>query len=308
MKEDCRIILVDHFRPFRDRPVFGLSPMIYLKNKLERLQIRLSMEGRREIPEDAFYLGDEDLMRLLQKRPGGYTPVEDEYTYYKALCEIKKQINVSHLRNQVRILNIDHTYIDANAVIGKQTVIYPGTYIEGDCSIGEGCVIGPDTRIVDSKIQDHTAVVQSVILESVVGKSCEVGPFAYIRPETVVEDHVKVGNFVEIKKTRIQTHAKIPHLAYIGDAQIGRNTNIACGVITANYDGKEKHMTLVGDHSFVGCNVTLVAPVEVSSHSYIAAGSTITRDVPEDTLAIARERQLNKEGWVSRTGRRRKEK
>ncbi|MFO7636401.1 MAG: DapH/DapD/GlmU-related protein [Clostridia bacterium] len=307
MKNECRISPVDSFAPFRDRNMYGIDPMACLQKKLAHMGIRVTIDSTNVVPEDLFYLEEEEILQYIHKKKA-YVKITDELSFYNAMCAIKRQINIFHLRNQVRILNIEDTYIDANATIGKDTVIYPGTFIEGECIIGEGCVIGPNTRIVDTGVGELTTIIQSVVLESLVGKSCSIGPFSYIRPETVLEDKVKVGDFVEIKKSNIAHGTKIPHLAYIGDARIGRNTNIACGVITANYDGIRKHRTIIGDNCFVGCNTTLVAPVTVERDSYIAAGSTITEPVGEGSLAIARERQVNKEGWVSRTGHGRMEK
>ena len=151
-------------------------------------------------------------------------------------------------------------------------------------------------------------ISQSTILESSIGDETSIGPFAYIRPGTEVGKKVKIGDFVELKNSTIGDKTKIPHLTYIGDATIGRNTNIGCGVITVNYNGKVKNRTVVGNNAFVGCNVNLIAPVEVKDNSYIAAGSTITDDVPEYSLAIARERQVIKDNWVKKKGMERKEK
>ena len=144
--------------------------------------------------------------------------------------------------------------------------------------------------------------MKSVITDSCVGHRCNIGPFAYIRPGTTVSDGVKVGDFVEIKNSTIGEGTKIPHLAYIGDSSVGNNTNIACGVITAKYDGKRKHRTVIGNDAFIGCNVNMVAPVTIHDGAYVAAGSTITDEVPENAMAIARQRQTVKENWVINKG------
>ena len=187
------------------------------------------------------------------------------------------------------------------------TVIYPGTIIEGSTEIGEDCMIGPNSRIISSTIGSCVEIVNSIVVESVIGNNTSIGPFAYIRPENRIGSNVKIGDFVELKKSVIGDKTKIPHLSYIGDTTVGKNTNIACGVITVNYNGKEKNRTDIGNNTFVGCNVNLIAPVKVEDNSYIAAGSTITDDVPEYSLAIARERQVIKEDWVKKRGMERKD-
>lgn len=224
-----------------------------------------------------------------------------------ALSDIlRRRILKRHMLEGVTIMDAASVFIDARSEIGMDTVIYPGTMIEGRCAIGEGCVIGPNSRLVDSGVGDGAKISNSIVLESKVGCDAQIGPFAYIRPESSIGDKVKIGDFVEIKKSSIGKRTKIPHLAYIGDSDVGENTNIACGVITVNYNGKVKSRTTIGSNAFVGCNTNLVAPVTVKDNSYIAAGSTITEEVPENALAIARSRQVNKEDWVTKKGMQRK--
>lgn len=203
----------------------------------------------------------------------------------------------------VTFIKPDSCYVSPDAEIGEDTIIYPNCIIEGMTKIGPDCIIGPDSRISDAEIGRGTEINKSVIVESSIGNETKVGPFAYVRPGNRVGDHVKVGDFVELKKAEIGNGTKISHLTYIGDAQVGEDCNIACGVVTVNYDGSKKYLTKIGDNCFVGCNVNLVSPVEVESDSYIAAGSTITERVPSKALAIARARQVNKEGWVEKKGR-----
>ena len=224
-----------------------------------------------------------------------------------ALSDIlRRRILKRHMLEGVTIMDGASVFIDARAEIGMDTVIYPGTMIEGRCRIGEACVIGPNSRIVDSAVGDDATISNSIVLESKIGCGAQIGPFAYIRPGSGIGDRVKIGDFVEIKKSNIGSRTKIPHLAYIGDSDVGENTNIACGVITVNYNGKVKSRTTIGSNAFVGCNANLVAPVTVNDNSYIAAGSTITEEVPENALAIARSRQVNKEDWVIKKGMQRK--
>jgi bifunctional UDP-N-acetylglucosamine pyrophosphorylase/glucosamine-1-phosphate N-acetyltransferase len=206
------------------------------------------------------------------------------------------------MENGVTIIDPASTYIDQEVEIGMDTVIFPSTFIEGKTKIGEDCVIGPGSRIVSSQIADGVEVKNSIVLESSIDNETKVGPFAYIRPGSRIGKNVKIGDFVEVKKSIIGDKTKISHLTYVGDAEIGKGVNLGCGVVVVNYDGKKKNKTIVGDNSFVGCNVNLISPVEVKNNAYIAAGSTITDSVPENALAIARNRQVIKEDWVVKKG------
>jgi bifunctional UDP-N-acetylglucosamine pyrophosphorylase/glucosamine-1-phosphate N-acetyltransferase len=200
----------------------------------------------------------------------------------------------------VTIKHPDSTYIDPRAEIGPDTVIYPYTSIEGNCRIGENCRIGPGTRLVAAEIGDEVTVQNSIILESTVGSGSAIGPFAYIRPETMLAEGVKVGDFVEIKKSVIGKGSKVPHLSYVGDSLVGEKVNIGAGTITCNYDGRKKSRTVIGDGAFIGSNTNLVAPVEIGADAVTAAGSTITKRVPDGALAVERSKQINLEGWAAR--------
>lgn len=224
--------------------------------------------------------------------------VNDRVVLAQAEQVMRQRIAEKHMRNGVTIINPDQTTISADAEIGRDTVIQPGVIIEGATVIGSHCTIGPNSHIADSTIGDRTSVHSSVVRESRVGSDTAVGPFAHLRPEADLGDYVKVGNFVEVKKSTLGNKSKVSHLSYIGDAKIGTNVNIGCGTITVNYDGKNKHLTEIEDDAFIGCNANLVAPVTVGKGSIVAAGSTITKNVPENSLAIARARQENKEGYI----------
>jgi len=213
---------------------------------------------------------------------------------------MRERIARFHMENGVTFTDWRSTYIGADVAIGMDTVIHPGVSIEGNTFIGEDCTLYQNSRIVDSEIGDGVTVTSSVILQSKVGSCTAVGPFAYIRPDSVIGEHVKVGDFVEIKKSVIGDGTKISHLTYIGDAEVGRNVNFGCGTVIVNYDGKKKWKTVVKDNAFIGCNTNLISPVTVNEGAYIAAGSTITDEVPKDSLAIARAKQVVKEGWVAR--------
>ncbi|KQL35182.1 hypothetical protein AN960_18330 [Bacillus sp. FJAT-25509] len=223
--------------------------------------------------------------------------VNDRYALSIAESIMRKNINKKHMLNGVTIIDSNSTYISADAKIGSDTIIYPGTMIYGNSIIGTGSTIGPNTEIIDSEIGNDTVIKQSVVHESKIGHSTSVGPFAHIRPASTLGDEVRIGNFVETKKVTFGNGSKASHLSYIGDAEIGQGVNLGCGSITVNYDGKNKFKTTIEDNVFVGCNSNLIAPVTVKKGSYIAAGSTITDEVPEDSLAIARARQVNKEGY-----------
>lgn len=202
------------------------------------------------------------------------------------------------MRAGVTLIDPDSTVIDPLAVVGEDTVIEPFTVIKGHTVVGKNCHIGPDAELRDSLLGDNVTFWRSVATEAKVGDHGNIGPFAYLRPKTELCDHVKVGDFVEIKNSTIGSGSKLPHLTYIGDSDVGSRCNIACGTITCNYDGFNKTRSTIGDNVFVGCNVNLVSPVTVENGAYIAAGSTITRDVPRDALAVAREKQSIKEGWA----------
>ncbi|MBR2680077.1 MAG: bifunctional UDP-N-acetylglucosamine diphosphorylase/glucosamine-1-phosphate N-acetyltransferase GlmU [Exiguobacterium sp.] len=226
--------------------------------------------------------------------------VNDRVALSQAETIMRKRTNERLMREGVTFMDPASTYISPDVVIGSDTVIYPGTVILGKTTIGSECVIGPNSDIRNSVIEDHAVVRQSVVTDSRIGEAAQVGPFAHLRQQAVLGANTRVGNFVEIKKSTFGDGAKASHLSYIGDASIGERVNLGCGSITVNYDGKNKFETVVEDDAFVGCNVNLIAPVKVGKGAIVAAGSTITNDVPEEALAIARERQTNKEGYTKR--------
>ncbi len=221
---------------------------------------------------------------------------------------MKKRINRRHMENGVTIADPSHTYIGSDVVIGQDSVILPGCVIEGNTVIGADCVIGPNSRLTDMRLHDGVTFQTSTAMESEIGSNTTVGPFAYIRPNCQIGENVKIGDFVEVKNSNVGNGTKIPHLSYVGDTDAGEKINFGCGSIMVNYDGEKKHRTTIGDHVFVGCNVNLVAPVTIAENSYIAAGSTITRDVPADVLAVARARQTVINGWKEKRIRKKDEK
>ncbi|MFD0693909.1 bifunctional UDP-N-acetylglucosamine diphosphorylase/glucosamine-1-phosphate N-acetyltransferase GlmU [Paenibacillus sp. GCM10027628] len=211
---------------------------------------------------------------------------------------LRNTINESHMRNGVTLIDPGTTYIDKTVTIGEDTVIGPGVTLSGFTSIGQACYIGAGSEIETSTLGDRVSIQHSIVRDSVIADEASIGPFAFIRPGSVIGKRVKVGDFVEVKNSMIGAGSKIPHHAYVGDSDIGQNTNIGCGVITVNYDGANKHRTLIGDRCFVGSNSNLIAPVTIGNDAYIATGSTITQDIPDGAFAIARERQVNKADYA----------
>jgi bifunctional UDP-N-acetylglucosamine pyrophosphorylase / glucosamine-1-phosphate N-acetyltransferase len=226
--------------------------------------------------------------------------VNDRLALSEAERSMRERINRHHMLNGVTIIDPATTYIEAGVVIGSDTVVHPGAALRGKTQIGTECSIGSNSEITDSVIGDRVQIKQSVLLECKVGDEATVGPFAYLRPGADIGPKVKIGDFVEIKNATLGEGTKVSHLSYVGDAKIGKNVNVGCGAITVNYDGFNKHLTEVEDDAFVGSNVNLVAPVKVGKGAFIVAGSTITHNVEENDLAIARERQTNKPGYAER--------
>ena len=198
----------------------------------------------------------------------------------------------------VTIMDPASTFIEGTVKIGQDTIIYPYTWLEGTTEIGEDCEVGPSCRFTNVKMGDGCKIQFTYAHDCEVKNHVTAGPYIHLRPDTVISDDVKIGNFVEVKNSNVGVGTKLPHLTYIGDSDIGSGVNMGCGCITVNYDGKKKHRTIVGDNSFVGCNTNLVAPVTVEANTYIGAGSTITKTVPENALGIARAKQKNIEGWA----------
>lgn len=204
---------------------------------------------------------------------------------------LKNQKIISLLNNGVSVVDAKNVYISCDASIGADSIIYPGVFIDKDVIIGKKCIIKGSSYIVNSKIGDESTVSYSYVNGANIGKKVEIGPFAHIRPGSILKESVKVGNFSEIKKTLIGKNSKVNHLSYVGDAIVGTNVNIGAGTITCNYDGKDKHQTIVENDVFIGSNTNIIAPVKIGKGALIAAGSTITYDVPKGRLAIARVRQ-----------------
>jgi bifunctional UDP-N-acetylglucosamine pyrophosphorylase/glucosamine-1-phosphate N-acetyltransferase len=226
--------------------------------------------------------------------------VNDRAGLMRAEEAAQRRIVEAHARRGVTFLQPGTTRVEVGVTIGSDSVIGPGTALEGSTTVGERCELGPHTTARDAVIQDGATVIHSFVLGAEIGPGANVGPFAYLRPGTVVRQDAKVGTFVEIKNSDIGEGAKVPHLSYIGDADVGEQSNLGASTITANYDGRKKHRTKLGKSVKTGIHTSLIAPLDVGDRAYTGAGSTITDDVPEGALGVARERQKNIEGYADR--------
>ncbi len=275
---DCQLLfsVLDQLSPKNAQGEYYLTDVFQIFNKLGLKTVGLATKDAEEV------MGPNDRVQLAQTEN-----------------ILKQRINQKWMKAGVTICDPQFTYIGSEVEIGRDTIIYPGTFLLEKTIIGENCVLGPHTRIINSTVGQGTTIQFSQVQSSQLGPENAIGPFAYLRPNTVSEAKVKIGDFVELKNTQIRQGSKIPHLSYVGDTQIGANVNIGAGTITCNYDGVNKAQTVIEDGVFVGSNTNLVAPVTVGENATIAAGSTITADVPPDSLAIARNRQVIKTDWNS---------
>lgn len=223
-----------------------------------------------------------------------FLTARDMFTF-SLISEIMKQrILRAHMDNGVFFVDPNTSYVDAGVVIGKNATIYPNNYITGNTVIGDNVTLKANNTIKDSIIGDNAVIEYSVLDSCRIGKNTTVGPYAYLRPSSNVGENCRVGDFVEIKNSTLGDNTKASHHAYIGDSELGRECNVGCGVVFCNYDGKNKHRSIVGNNVFIGSNCNIVSPVTIDDGAFLAAGSTITEDIPKDSLAIARARQVNK--------------
>lgn len=227
-------------------------------------------------------------------------PVASASKFSAAYKEINQRNIARHEENGVIFLDRDRTIVESDVVIAPGVMIYPGNTLQGSTRIGADCVLYPNNRLNNAVVGRGTTVESSVLLNCAVGEETTVGPYAYLRPDTSVGNHCRIGDFVEIKNSSIGDGTKVSHLTYVGDSDLGKDINLGCGVVFVNYDGKVKNRSKVEDHAFIGCNCNLVAPVHVGKNAYLAAGSTVVEDVPEDALFVARSRGVVKEDWVKR--------
>lgn len=230
--------------------------------------------------------------------------VNDRYQLMQASKILNKRILHYHMANGVQILDEESTWISEGVEIGRDTLILPGCTITGETKIGEDCIIGENTRVDSALVGNSTEIDNSIVTECVIGDECRIGPFTHVRPQSVIRDHVTLGAYVEVKNSTIDEYTRARHLTYIGDSQVGKNVNFGCGTVTCNYDGQEeKNGCIIEDNVFIGGNSNILSSVVLGKDSYIAAGSTITSDVPPLSLGIGRARQTNKEEWVSTRNR-----
>lgn len=293
----------------RERDVREVATSVYVFRRpdLFRALPKVGRENR----QNEYYLPDvlpilveagEDV-RAIAHDFGGVLDVNSREALARVTAEMRGRINEDLMASGVTLVDPDRTYVDAGVRVGADTTILPGVHLEGDTRIGAGCEIGPDARIVDSRVDDGASVTYSVVRGSRIGPEATVGPYASLRPGTVLARKAKAGTFVEIKNSRIGEGAKVPHLAYVGDATVGKGANVGAGTITCNYDGYDKHRTVIGDGAFIGSDTMLVAPVRVGRNAVTGAGSTITRDVPDGALAVERAEQRNVRGYADRRRR-----
>jgi len=226
--------------------------------------------------------------------------VNDRFQLAVASRIMRDRINKKHMENGVTLIDPTATYIESDVVIGTDVIIEPNVYLKGSTVIETGVIIGAGSNLENTKVGEGVQILRSFITDSEIGAYATVGPYAHIRAEAVVGPKSRVGNFVEIKNANLGEEVKAAHLSYMGDAEIGARVNMSCGAITANYDGKKKYKTIIGADAMIGSNVNLIAPVEIGESAYVAAGSTVSRNVPAEALAIARSKQENKEGYAKK--------
>lgn len=256
-----------------------------------------------------YYITDSlEILINAGKNAGAYTVENAEVTLgandRKQLNDLntimRRNINIAHMINGVDIPCTDGVMIGRDVTIGNSTRILPNTIILGNTTIGDGCVIGPNTWIENSAVGNSVILDNCKILDSTIEDGVDCGPFVKVRAGSVLKKGVHIGNFVEVKNSIVGEGTKSAHLTYIGDSDVGADVNFGCGTVTCNYDGKTKSRCTIGDGAFIGCNTNLIAPVTVGTRAYIAAGSTITDNIPNEALSVARAKQVNKEGWVAK--------
>ena len=235
------------------------------------------------------------------------SPIHNAKELYLANEKLRLEVIDKAMENGAIFTSLDGIIISPAAKIGAGTQILPNTIIKGNSSIGENCIIGPNSVIDSCEIDSDCVINASQLTLSKVGKGTKIGPFTQLRPDSVIGENVKIGDFVEIKNSSVGNGTSVAHLTYIGDSDVGERVNFGCGTVTVNYDGKNKHRTVIEDYAFIGCNSNLVAPIKIGKNAFTAAGSTVTHDIPDDALYISREKNEKIiEKWVEkRLGHRR---
>lgn len=278
-----------------EKPLLLAVPGKWIQKMVQGLEAPLSMDKLAQRCEELncpVLDEDEGYLELM--------PVINAETYQYAVSSINED-NIHHMMHEgVIFLDVQRVLLHTGVQIGTGTIVYPGNVLEGETVIGENCTLYPNNRMNNAKVGSGVTVESSVLIDCVVGDKTTVGPYAYLRPKANIGAGCRIGDFVEIKNSNIDEGTKVSHLAYVGDSDLGKGINVSCGVVFSNYDGKTKNRCVVEDNAFLGCNCNLVAPVHVGKNAYLAAGSTVVENVPEDALLIARSRGTIKEGWVKR--------
>lgn len=285
----------------KEKKITEISSGIYCMEKEDLFNILPQVE--RENAQSEYYLPDvvnlavkerKKVTALITEDSEEIIGINDRTDLAKAEKIMQERINLQLMKEGVTLIDPAVTYIGKDVKIGRDSIIYPNCIIQGCTAIGEDCIIEPYSFITDSKIGKRVVVKSnSVISKATIGDGVQIGPFAHLRPETILEEGVKIGNFVEVKKSKIGRRSKAAHLSYIGDTTMGEDVNVGAGTITCNYDGKKKHHTFIEDRVFIGSDTQFIAPVKIGKDSIIGAGSTITRDVPPNSLAVSRAKQIN---------------
>ncbi|HPE15372.1 MAG TPA: DapH/DapD/GlmU-related protein [Oscillospiraceae bacterium] len=261
---------------------------------------RIAAEALRGAQADALSARGKEFRLVQHEDEPAVMPLLDAGDFLVAQELARRDTVARHIAAGVSFVDPNTAYIGPDVTIGRGTTVLPSVILRGGTHVGRSCEIGPNTMILDCTVGRGTSVNASQCYESVIGEDTHVGPFAYVRPNSHIGNNVKIGDFVEVKNSVIGDGVKISHLTYAGDSDIGARVNLGCGTVTVNYDGKRKYRTVIGEDAFIGCNTNLVAPVRVGDGAFVAAGSTVTGDVPVDALAVARARQENKPGWAKR--------
>lgn len=288
------------------RPVREISLLIFAFRRADLFRA-LPLVGR-ENRQGEYYLNEVfpilmdkgERISAVHVDVGGAMGINSRADLAETTRVVRARINAEHLANGVTLLDPGTTYVDVDVRIGRDTIVHPLTFLEGATRIGAGCEIGPSTRIVDCRVGDGATVQFSVVRDARIGANANVGPYAHVRPGTDLDDGAKAGSFVEIKASRIGRGSKVPHLSYVGDADVGRGVNVGAATVTVNYDGYRKHRTVIGDEARIGSDTMLVAPVRIGDGAVTGAGSVITKDVPPGALAVERSEQRVIEGYRER--------
>lgn len=298
-----QIVEVSDLRDRREKEIPFVNTGVY-KARKEDIVNGFPLLGKSNAKKE-YYITD--LFNLLAEDKGVHVLLFEDWSQFLGIntrqdlarvLHVYKQRLLERIMDAATIVDPESTYVGENVKVGKDTIILPNTTLLGSTEIGEDCVIGPNVEIRDCVIGNKCEIKFSVLEEATLEDSVVVGPFARIRPGTYLKSSARIGNFVEIKKSVVGSRTKINHLSYVGDAEVGEDTNIGAGTITCNYDGYNKNLTTIGNRVFIGSDTILVAPVELEDDSFTAAGSVITEKVPKYALGIGRAMQVNKEGWV----------